>query len=130
MVTARYKETIGRRKTAGARVRLTESTKTTVVVNGKPIEEYFKMPELMRKALLPLKHQDKHYTITVVVKGGGIAGQAVAVAHGIARALNDIDGTLRPALKSAGHLKRDPRAKERRKPGFKKARKRPQWSKR
>lgn len=130
MATARYTETIGRRKTAAARVRITESAKESVTVNGKPLAEYFVSPELARKALLPLKFHDKKFTITVVVNGGGIAGQADAVSHGIARALIEVDPTTRTPLKRAGHLKRDPRAKERRKPGFKKARKRPQWSKR
>ena len=130
MTDARYIETIGRRKTASARVRITPASKQSVVVNGKPAEEYFTIPELQHIVRSPLTMSEAKFAVTVVVKGGGIAAQAGAVRHGIARALEEHDGSKRTDLKKAGYLKRDPRAKERRKPGFKKARKSPQWSKR
>lgn len=128
----RYIEAIGRRKTAIARARLTPSDRTAVVVNGKELNEYF-VTEALRitaleaflKVTLPTQ-----FTTTVVVSGGGIAGQATAVRHAISRALVEFDRELRGTLKKEGFLKRDPRAKERRKPGLVKARKRKQWSKR
>jgi len=128
----RYTEAVGRRKTAIARARLTPSTSMVVTVNKKDINDYF-MTEPLRitaleaflKVTLPTQ-----YTINIVVTGGGIAGQAVAVRHAISRALTEIDHTLRGTLKKEGFLKRDPRAKERKKPGLVKARKRKQWSKR
>ncbi len=132
MATAsnKYIETVGRRKTASARVRLTESPKQSVQVNGKSLAEYFTIGELASTSISPLTGIEKKYTITVVVNGGGISAQAEAVRHGIARALIEFDITLRTPLKRQGYLKRDPRAKERRKPGLKKARKAGQWSKR
>ncbi|MBI3573818.1 30S ribosomal protein S9 [Candidatus Kaiserbacteria bacterium] len=126
----RYIETIGRRKTASARVRITPSAKQSVTVNGKPSDTYFATKELLETALAPLKETEVKFTITTVVHGGGISGQAEAVRHGIARALTEHDLSKRTALKKLGFLKRDPRAKERRKPGLKKARKAGQWSKR
>ncbi|MBP6946066.1 MAG: 30S ribosomal protein S9 [Candidatus Pacebacteria bacterium] len=130
MATAKYLETIGRRKTASARVRLTETAKQNVSVNGKTLEEYFRTAELVRISVAPLSHNEKKFTITAVLRGGGIAGQAVALSHGIARAIVEFDATSRTPLKKLGLLKRDPRAKERKKPGLKKARKAAQWSKR
>jgi small subunit ribosomal protein S9 len=85
---------------------------------------------MAQESLKESKLTETKFKITVVAKGGGIAGQADAVRHGIARALIEYDKELRTGLKKAGMLKRDPRAKERRKFGFKKARKSPQWSKR
>ncbi len=127
-----YIGAIGRRKTSTARVRLTEAAKTSVVINDKPIEVYFVTKELMKVAMEALqKPKDvKEYTITIVVKGGGIHSQAEAIRHGIARALSTTDATLKTDVKKLGFLKRDPRAKERRKFGHKKARKSSQWSKR
>ncbi len=130
MATAKYIETIGRRKTASARVRLTENAKQNVSVNGKTLEEYFRTSELVRASVAPLAHHEKKFAITAVLRGGGIAGQAVALSHGIARAIVEFDATSRIPLKKLGLLKRDPRAKERKKPGLKKARKAAQWSKR
>lgn len=128
----RYIETVGRRKTAIARARLTPGTKTAVTINGKELNDYFPTKELQVTALeaflkvtLPTQ-----FVINLVVHGGGIAGQAVAVRHAISRALIEHDIGLRGALKKEGFLKRDPRAKERKKPGLVKARKRKQWSKR
>lgn len=124
-------EAVGRRKTAIARARLAPSARTSVVINGKPAEDYFHTETLRTTAVEPFLKLSLStpFTVTVVVKGGGIAGQATAVRHAISRALIDYDINLRGALKAEGFLKRDPRAKERRKAGFVKARKRKQWSK-
>jgi small subunit ribosomal protein S9 len=126
----KYIETVGRRKTASARVRLMPSGKQSITVNGKAVDDFFSTKELADNALLPLKHAEGKFTITAVIRGGGISGQSDALRHGIARALTVHDSSKRGDLKKVGLLKRDARAKERRKPGLKKARKRPQWSKR
>lgn len=126
----KYIETVGRRKTAAARVRITPSSKQSVTVNGKDYTETFPIQELQNQVVAPLKDLDQKFMVTAVVKGGGIAAQAESVRHGIARALTEHDANLRDSLKKSGYLKRDPRAKERKKPGLKKARKSPQWSKR
>ncbi len=130
--TERYTEAIGRRKTAIARARLTPAPSMVVTINKKDLNDYFSTEPLRITAMEPFLKVTlpTQFTITVIVSGGGIAGQAVAVRHAISRALTDIDHTLRGTLKKEGFLKRDPRAKERRKPGFVKARKRKQWSKR
>jgi small subunit ribosomal protein S9 len=130
--TDRYIETIGRRKTAGARVRITPASKTTFVINGKAFEEHFPTKELQKivRDAFNLIAEEEKFTVTAVIKGGGIHGQAEAFRHGIARALVEYKAELRKTLKSAGYLKRDPRMKERRKFGLKKARRAPQWSKR
>lgn len=128
----KYIETVGRRKTAIARVRLTPSARTTVTVNDKEAAGYFNTPSLHAAAVEPFLKVSlpTQFTVTVIVTGGGIAGQAIAVRHAISRALIDFDISLRGTLKKEGFLKRDPRAKERKKPGLVKARKRKQWSKR
>ncbi|MES2202936.1 MAG: 30S ribosomal protein S9 [Patescibacteria group bacterium] len=129
----RYIETVGRRKTAIARVRMTPgAARTDVKVNNKDVNDYFVTEPLRVTALEPFLKVSvpTQFEITVTVSGGGIAGQAVAVRHALSRALEDYDKTLRGVLKAEGFLKRDPRAKERRKPGLLKARKRKQWSKR
>jgi small subunit ribosomal protein S9 len=129
----RYIEAIGRRKTASARVRITPAAKMSYDINGKTLEEYFPTKELRATAVESFtesKLSESKFKVTVVAKGGGISGQADSMRHGIARALIEYDINLRGKLKKAGLLKRDPRAKERRKFGFKKARKSPQWSKR
>jgi small subunit ribosomal protein S9 len=130
--TERYIETVGRRKTAIARARITPAARSIVSINNKDVKDYFDTEALQNVALeaflkLALTQQ---FAVTVVVRGGGIAGQATAVRHAISRALIEYDINLRGQLKSEGFLKRDPRAKERRKPGLLKARKRKQWSKR
>ncbi|MEI6528258.1 MAG: 30S ribosomal protein S9 [bacterium] len=128
----KYIGAVGRRKTAIARVRLQPATKSSLTINDKSVEEYFKTDMLRHtatEAITKLK-LDQKFAITVVVSGGGISGQAVAVRHSIARALNEYDADLRKKLKKAGFLERDQRSKERRKFGLKKARKAPQWSKR
>lgn len=121
----------GRRKTATARVRI-KSGSGKVAVNGRDVEQYFSTDALVRNAVAPLVTVEKRDQIDVAVNvnGGGVNGQAGAVAHGIARALEKMDSELRPALKKAGHMTRDPREKERKKPGQPGARKRFQFSKR
>ena len=130
--TGQYIQAVGRRKTAIATVRITESAKTAYTVNDKALEQYFPTRVLQNTATAPLAVLEKapKLKVTVRVCGGGIASQAEAMRHGIARALITLDGQVRPSLKKEGFLKRDPRAKERRKFGLKKARKAPQWSKR
>lgn len=127
-----YFEAIGRRKTAGARVRIVEAAKTAVAVNAMPHTEYFKIPEHQAVLMSPFIESgtDQAFTVTVQVKGGGMSAQAEAVRHGISRALVLWKMELRKPLKKAGLLKRDPRAKERKKFGLKKARKAAQWAKR
>jgi len=132
----RYIEAIGRRKTSTARVRITEAEKATFTVNGKDAKEYFHTESERRLVQDPMvkgtpstKSSGK-WKIEVHVSGGGTHSQAEAVRHGLSRALVEDDAEARPKLKSLGFLKRDPRAKERRKFGLKKARKAPQWSKR
>ena len=130
--TNNYIGAIGRRKTSTARVRLTEAAKTAMVVNDKPLDAYFATKELVKIAMEALhKTKDvKDYSVTVIVKGGGIHSQAEAIRHGIARALVKANDAHKTEIKKMGFLKRDPRAKERRKFGLKKARKSSQWSKR
>ena len=121
----------GRRKDAIARVRLIEGT-GKITVNGKDLNEYFG-PETLKvivKQPLTVTDTTAKYDVIATVKGGGYTGQAGAIRHGIARALNEANSEFRPALKSNGFLTRDPRMKERKKYGLKKARKAPQFSKR
>ncbi len=121
----------GRRKTATARIRIVEGT-GKLVVNDREFEKYFSHENFAKQAYAPLVTVEMREKIDVIanVDGGGVSGQAGAVAHGIARALQKLNPELRAALKKAGHLKRDPRAKERKKPGQPGARKRFQFSKR
>ncbi|HRY30936.1 MAG TPA: 30S ribosomal protein S9 [Candidatus Paceibacterota bacterium] len=128
----KYIECIGRRKTAVARVRITPASKEAVVINGKTVAEYFKTAELQKVALSALRDSEikEKFNISAKVVGGGIRGQAESVRLGISRALVSFNEELRKPLKKLGYLKRDPRVKERRKFGLKKARKAPQWSKR
>ncbi len=126
-----YFEAVGRRKTAVARVRLTPSTKTSYVVNGKALAEYFPTKALQVAVESSLATTPNiHFAVSIKTLGGGIHGQADAAKLGIARAIILTDSELRTTLKQAKLLTRDPRAKERRKFGLKKARKSPQWSKR
>ncbi len=129
---AHYIETIGRRKTASARVRLTPASKLSITINDRDLENFFTVRELREMTIAPfaISNIEPKFKITVLVKGGGIASQAEAVRLGISRALLEVDREVRGKLKAEGFLKRDPRAKERRKFGLKKARKAPQWSKR
>jgi len=121
----------GRRKTSTARIRIVEGS-GKLVVNDREFEDYFSHENFAKQAYAPLLTVDMREKIDVTanVAGGGVSGQAGAVAHGIARALQKLNPELRPALKKAGHLKRDPREKERKKPGQPGARKRFQFSKR
>lgn len=126
-----YIETIGRRKEAHARVRLIPNHKGTITVNDRPYKEFFPVPDLYHSVTDPLTVVDmKEATITAMVKGGGIRAQAEAIRLGVARALLIFNAELRGALKGAGYLRRDARKVERKKPGLRKARRAPQWSKR
>ncbi|MCF0125507.1 MAG: 30S ribosomal protein S9 [Clostridia bacterium] len=121
----------GRRKNAIARVRLVEG-KGKITINEKDIDEFFGLETLkviVRQPLVVTNTTEK-YDVIANVKGGGFTGQAGAIRHGIARALNEANNEYRPALKTNGFLTRDPRTKERKKYGLKKARKAPQFSKR
>lgn len=128
-----YYEAVGRRKTATARVRLYPAGETPeIVVNGKIASDYFPRLIDQQSLLEPLRltETEEQYNVSVLVNGGGITGQAGAVRLGIARALIVADETLRAPLKKEGFMTRDPRAKERKKPGLKRARKAPQYTKR
>jgi len=126
-----YYEGVGRRKAATARVRLYPG-EGNVVVNDKPMEEYFSREHDVLLLMEPLKLTDtvNKFNVSVKVQGGGISGQAGAVCHGVARALLAADPKLRPVLRKGGFLTRDARKKERKKPGLKRARKAPQYTKR
>lgn len=128
----KYTEASGRRKTSVARVRLFEDKKNSFSINNKTLEEYFPKQQLRKtvEEVFTESEVDKKFFVSVLVKGGGLSSQAEAIRHGIARILTEIDPDLRPKLKKAGFLKRDPRRKERKKFGLKKSRKAPQWSKR
>lgn len=135
--TGTYHYGVGRRKTAVAQVRVYCDNKspvdnTGIVVNGKQFDEYFTTDSQKDQALEPLKvaGMQEKCAISVLVKGGGLSGQSDAVRLGIARALVKYDADLRPALKASDLLTRDARKVERKKPGLRKARRSPQWSKR
>ena len=127
----RYYEAVGRRKRAVARVRLYPG-QGEVVINGKGLQEYFGRPQdwLAVTAPFQVTNNENRYNLSVLVNGGGVTGQAEAIRHGIARALLLIDPNAKAALRRAGYLTRDPREKERKKPGLKRARKAPQYTKR
>ena len=121
----------GRRKEAVARVRLVEGT-GSYQLNGRSMDEFFptRAHRMIVSSPLRLAGKDKDLDVLARIEGGGVSGQAGALRHGIARALIELDPELRPLLKKEGFLTRDPREKERRKYGLKKARKAPQYSKR
>lgn len=123
--------TVGRRKTATARVQLALG-KGEIKINNKDYKTYFPISFWQEKVLAPLKlaGKEKDFNISVRVLGGGLAGQVDAVRHGIARALEKWNAEFRPVLKAAGYLTRDSRAKERKKAGLYKARRAHQWRKR
>jgi small subunit ribosomal protein S9 len=127
-----YYEGVGRRKAATARVRLHVGGTGNRLVNDKPVEEYFPREGDVEILLEPLRvvEAENRYDVTVHVNGGGISGQRDAVRLGIARALLQADPELRRVLRKGGHLTRDSRVKERKKPGLKRARKAPQYTKR
>jgi len=121
----------GRRKKSIARVRLVEGS-GVITVNGKSLDEYFgtEVLKVIVKQPLTATNTTAKYDVIAKVVGGGFTGQAGAIRHGIARALNEANSEFRPTLKANGYLTRDPRMKERKKYGLKKARKAPQFSKR
>ena len=122
---------VGRRKTAIARIRIT-SGDGRIMINEKTPLQYLGRRALEMEVMQPLRVTDslRRYDVRVKVRGGGVAGQAGAIAHGISRALAEQDEDTRPSLKQAGLLTRDARMKERKKYGLKRARKAPQYTKR
>lgn len=132
MADTQYYEGLGRRKTATARVRLYPSGDGSILVNNRPVDEYFGREWDLKHLHEPFVVTDNtgRFDVSVHVKGGGITGQAGAIRLGIARALLKVDPEYRPTLRRLGLLTRDPRAKERKKPGLKRARKAPQYTKR
>jgi small subunit ribosomal protein S9 len=126
-----YYEAVGRRKRAVARIRLYPGD-GQIVINDKSLQEFFGRRQDWNNVLAPLRLTDneQQFNLSVLVKGGGITGQAEAIRHGVARALLVVEPGLRPTLRRAGYLTRDPREKERKKPGLKRARKAPQYTKR
>jgi small subunit ribosomal protein S9 len=126
-----YIQTVGRRKTSVAQVRMYKDGKGVIMINGKKGSQFF-VGEGMSIVTQPLKATGhvRDLNFSIIVKGGGITGQIEACRHGLARALLVLDPLLKEALKANKFLTREPRKKERKKPGFKGARKRPQWSKR
>lgn len=131
-MATKFIHTVGRRKTAIASVRMIAGPKSSLMVNGKTPKEYFKtdLRALIAEEALATAKSVENYVITAHVSGGGIAAQADAVRHAISRAIIKAEPGTRAVLKAATFLKRDPRAKERKKPGKVKARKSKQWSKR
>ncbi len=127
----RYYEGVGRRKRAVARVRLYPGD-GQIVINEKGLKEYFARPQDWLDVMAPLRltNNEGRYNLSALVNGGGITGQAQAIQHGVARALVQTDPKLRTVLRRAGFLTRDPREKERKKAGLKRARKAPQYTKR
>jgi len=130
-----YFYSVGRRKTSIAQVRIYTNNKSSeddLLVNGKKLKNYFAMPYLQNVFILPFRSCGMmgKFKATVLVRGGGVKGQAEACQLGIARALVKFDGGLKKMLKDLGLLTRDSRIVERKKPGLKKARKAPQWAKR
>ena len=127
-----YQYGTGRRKSSVARVRVYEGGTGSIIINGRDIDDYFGLETLKLLVRQPLVTTETLGKVDIVctVKGGGVTGQAGAIRHGIARALVKADEELKPAIKKAGYLTRDPRMKERKKYGLKAARRAPQFSKR
>jgi len=125
-----YTEGIGRRKTASARVRISEAKSSSMTVNGKTAQEYFPLEQMVKMAFSPMQVLGATYAVSVKVQGGGHKAQAEAIRHGLSRAMIDLVPEQRKDLKVRGFLKRDPRSRERKKFGLKGARRAPQWSKR
>jgi len=133
----KYFEAIGRRKRAKARVRLFtckpfEGEEGKILINEKPYTDFFPTIDLQRTIINPLKKMKSlnRFEVTIKVEGGGIKGQAEAIRHSLSRALVKFNADFSKKLKRSGYLTRDPREKERKKPGLKKARRAPQWKKR
>ena len=131
MAKQTYFHGTGRRKTAVAQVKLLPGN-GAIIINGIPYEELFPSLEYRQTILRPLLVTERlsKYNAVIKVNGGGVSGQSGAISHGIARALVKADENLRPVLRQNGLLTRDPRVKERKKPGLKRARKAPQYTKR
>ncbi|MEK7620510.1 MAG: 30S ribosomal protein S9 [Patescibacteria group bacterium] len=132
MSETKYIESIGRRKEAVARVRLHHGGTGTIKINDRELVEYLPLEIMQQAVISPLKEtgMENVFDITVVVKGGGVHGQADAIRLGIARGLVDFNPEFRGTLKKVGFLSRDARVRERKKFGHKSARRSPQWSKR
>lgn len=130
-MSVQYYEGIGRRKTSSARVRIMTGN-GQYIINGKQAEAYFPRIGDMGRITAPLRavEMEGRFDISVKVRGGGITGQSGAVCHGLARALVEMDPELRPVMRAGGFLTRDSRMKERKKPGLKRARKAPTYTKR
>lgn len=127
----KYTATIGRRKSSIARIRMYKKGNGVILVNDDKINDYFTPDKIaLIKGPLKLSGHLRDYNFSVLVKGGGKKGQAEAIRHGISRALIEEDEELKPSLRAKGWVTRDARIKERKKPGLKKARRAPQWSKR
>lgn len=129
----KYFEGIGRRKSSVARVRIYEDNeKVGIMVNAKPVNEYFPIAELQTAVTAPLRAtgNDKNLRVNIHTGGGGVRAQAEAAQLGISRALVKLNSEFHKTLRDLDYLKRDPRKKERKKPGLKKARRAPQWAKR
>ena len=131
-MSAQYYEGIGRRKEASARVRLFPGGTGRIIINDKEGADYLTRTGDLEAVLLPLRviGQERGYDVTVHVNGGGVTGQRDAIRLGVARAILKLDPDTRPALRSADLLTRDARVKERKKPGLKRARKAPTYTKR
>jgi small subunit ribosomal protein S9 len=131
-MATQYYEGIGRRKRATARVRIWPGGNGSIVINDKPGDEYLPREGDIDMALAPLRAvgQESAYNVTVKVNGGGISGQRDAIELGLARALLEVEPEWRNMLRQGDHLSRDPRIKERKKPGLKRARKAPTYTKR
>jgi small subunit ribosomal protein S9 len=131
-IKTKYFEAVGRRKTSVARARITPTTKQSMTINEKDLDSYFATEELRSIAMDAFTKSKiaQKFKVTAMLSGGGIHSQSEALRHAISRCLIDYDIELRKKLKKLQFLKRDPRMKERRKFGLKKARKSPQWSKR
>jgi len=130
--TEKYIEGIGRRKTSVARVRIFSNKENSILINGLSTTDFFKVRDLQNMVTSIFDNVEiiQKFKVTAKIKGGGLASQAESFRLGLARALVKYDEELRKPLKKLGYLKRDPRVKERKKFGLKKARKAPQWSKR
>jgi small subunit ribosomal protein S9 len=128
----KYYRAVGRRKTSTCSIRLYEKKGGEITINDKKLEEFFPPADLQKMIKAPLEElsiADK-FSVSAKVAGGGVKSQAESVRHGISRALVLFDENLRKQLKAAGYLTRDPRMRERKKPGLKRARRAPQWRKR
>lgn len=123
---------VGRRKTSVARVRLAKTGEGKIIINGKDYKVYFPYFEYQDIVVAPLKAtgKDKDFDFSIKIAGGGVRSQAEAVRHGISRALVEFNEEFKKTLRAMGYMTRDPRMKERKKPGLKRARRAPQWQKR